>query len=86
MKLSKEILDQFDLEPLEEREPVNVMKLRDMLDFLEYNASRIHQKSQLYLSTDDPNLQIDCLDIVTAKLNDFAQVFRDLVTFLLKER
>lgn len=86
MKLSKEILDQFDLEPVEEREPVNVMKIRDMLDFLEYNATRIVQKSKLYQSTDDPNLQIDCLDIVTAKLNDFAQVFRDLVTFLLKER
>lgn len=86
MKLSKEILDQFDLEPVEEREPVNVMKIRDMLDFLEYNATRIVQKSNLYQSTDDPNLQIDCLDIVTAKLNDFAQVFRDLVTFLLIER
>ena len=32
MKLSKDILDQFDLDPVEEREPVNVMKLRDMLE------------------------------------------------------
>jgi len=86
MKLSKDILDQFNVDPVEEREPVNVMKIRDMLDFLEYNAMRIVQKSDLYQSTDNPNLQIDCLDIVTAKLNDFAQVFRDLITFLLIER
>ncbi len=86
MKLSKGLLDQFDLEPVDEREPVNVMKIRDMLEFLQNSAERIVQKSELYHETDDVNVEMDCLDIVTAKLNDFAQAFRDLVTFLLKER
>lgn len=86
MKFSEEILEQFDIEPAVEHEPVNVMKVRDMLDFLRSSAERIVQKSHLYLETDDVNLEMDCLDIVTAKLNDFAQVFRDLILFMLNER
>ena len=34
MKFSEEILEQFDIEPPVDHEPVNVMKIRDMLDFL----------------------------------------------------
>lgn len=86
MKLSEEILDQFDIEPPVEHEPVNVMKIRDMLSFLRESAERIVHKSHLYLETDDVNLEMDCLDIVTAKLNDFAQAFRDIILFMLNER
>ena len=28
---------------------------------------------------------MDCIDIVTAKLNDFTQVFKDLIIFMRKE-
>ena len=31
MKFSEEILEQFDIEPPVDHEPVNVMKIRDML-------------------------------------------------------
>ena len=86
MKFSEEILEQFDIEPPVDHEPVNVMKIRDMLDFLRESADRIVRKSRLYLETDDVDLEMDCLDIVTAKLNDFTQVFRDLVLFILNER
>ena len=86
MKFSEEILEQFDIEPPVDHEPVNVMKIRDMLDFLRENADRIVRKSRLYLETDDVDLEMDCLDIVTAKLNDFTQVFRDLVLFILNEQ
>jgi len=86
MKFSEEILEQFDIEPPVDHEPVNVMKIRDMLDFLRESADRIVRKSRLYLETDDVDLEMDCLDIVTAKLNDFTQVFRDLVLFILNEQ
>lgn len=33
----------------------------------------------------DAETRMDCMDIVTAKLNDFTQVFKDLVIFMRKE-
>ena len=86
MKFSEELLEQLDLEPERPREPVNVMQVRDMLWFLRSSAERIIQKSRLYQDADDADVEMDCLDIVTAKLNDFSQVFRDLVMFMLRER
>lgn len=86
MKLSEEILEQFDIESPKEHDPVNVMQVCDILDFLHASAQRIVQKSRLYLDADDANIEMDCIDIVTAKLNDFVQAFRDLVLFILNER
>lgn len=34
MKFSEDILKQFDLEREEEKEPVNVMRISEMLDFM----------------------------------------------------
>lgn len=85
MKFSEEILKDFDLEPEEIKEPVNVMKVQDMLGFLKVCAERIEQKSHKYTETDDVETQMDCIDIVTAKLNDFTQVFKDLIIFMRKE-
>lgn len=82
MKFSAELLENFELSPLEEKEPVSVMKISEMLYFLKQTAERIHLKSQLYLSTADANVQLDCMDIVTTKLNDFVQVFRDIIIFM----
>lgn len=48
-------------------------------------SDRIVQKSRHYLETVDAEIQMDCMDIVTAKLNDFTQVFRDLIIFLRKQ-
>ena len=37
------------------------------------------------METNDAETQMDCIDIVTAKLNDFTQVFKDLIIFMRKE-
>ena len=73
MKLDDSIIDQFDLEPEYDREPVNVMKVSELLEFLNESASRIVSKSRQYFNTIDADIQADCLDIVSIRLNDFAQ-------------
>lgn len=85
MKFSEDILKEFNLEPQADREPVNVMKVRDMLSFMKTCAERIFQKSNLFTESIDADIQMDCIDIVAAKLNDFTQVFRDTVIFIRKE-
>ena len=85
MKFSEELLKDFDLELTDKKGPVNVMQVKNMLLFLRACAERIIQKSQGYQGTKDVEIQMDCLDIVTAKLNDFTQVFSDLVIFMRKE-
>lgn len=78
------IIDQFNLEPEDDREPVNVMRVSELLDFLKESATRIVSKSQQYFSTEDADIQADCLDIVAIRLNDFAQAFIDIVIFIRK--
>lgn len=39
----------------------------------------------MFEKTSDADIQTDCIDIVTAKLNDFTQVFKDLIIFMRKE-
>lgn len=39
----------------------------------------------LYISTLDADTKADCIDIVIARLNDFTQVFKDIVIFLRKK-
>lgn len=82
MKFSEDIIKGFNLEPLEEKEPVNIMQVEDMLQFMKNCAERIVQKSEQYIKTNDVEVQMDCIDIVTAKLNDFTQVFKDLVIYM----
>lgn len=72
MKFNEDILKAFNLEAEIVHEPVNVMKIRELLDFMKACAERIDQKSKRYISCDDADVQMDCIDIVTAKLNDFA--------------
>lgn len=85
MKFSEELLKSFDLEPANEREPINVMQVKEVLEFLKTCADRIVKKSERYLQSDEADEQLDCMDIVTVKLNDFAQAFRDLVIFIRKK-
>ncbi|MGL5434761.1 MAG: hypothetical protein ACRDBO_05080 [Lachnospiraceae bacterium] len=85
MKFSEDLLKEFDLEPTESKDPVNVMQVKDMLHFLKLCADRIDRKSILYQDTKDADIQLDCIDIVTAKLNDFTQVFKDFIIFMRKE-
>ncbi len=85
MKFSEDILKEFNLESEIEKEPVNIMQIKEMLAFMKGCAERIEQKSTLYVSDVDANVQMDCMDIVTAKLNDFTQVFKDLIIFLRKD-
>ncbi|MCD7789104.1 MAG: hypothetical protein LUH55_00785 [Bacteroides thetaiotaomicron] len=76
MKFSEDVLKTLNLEPQEEREPVNVMQASDMLLFMRICAERIVRKSRQYMETMDIEIQMDCMDIVTAKLNDYVQVLR----------
>lgn len=85
MKFNEDILKQFNLEPDNRKEPVNVMQIREMLAFMKQCAKRIADKSKKYTECHDVEIQMDCMDIVTAKLNDFAQVFKDLVIFMWKK-
>lgn len=85
MKFSEDIIKGFNLDSLEEKEPVNVMQVEDMLQFMKSCAERLVQKSKQYIKTNDAEIQMDCIDIVTAKLNDFTQVFKDLVIFMRQE-
>lgn len=57
MKLDDSIIDQFNLEPEDDREPVNVMRVSELLDFLKESATRIVSKSQQYFSTEDADIQ-----------------------------
>jgi hypothetical protein len=82
MKLDESIIDQFDLNPNDSREPVNVMKVSELLEFLQESADRIEAKSELYFKVDDADVQADCLDIVAIRLNDFVQAFIDIVIFI----
>lgn len=36
------------------------------------------------IGCNDAEIQMDCIDIVTVKLNDFTQVFKDLIIFIRK--
>lgn len=85
MKFSEEILKELNLKQKQETQPVNVMRVDDMLTFLRSCAERISAKSKVYVETLDANLRLDCMDIVTVKLNDFAQVFMDIIIFMRKK-
>ncbi|MEY8354065.1 hypothetical protein AALB39_11990 [Lachnospiraceae bacterium 54-53] len=84
-EINEDILKEFHLETEDIKEPVNIMKIEEMLRFFKLCAERIIQKSLLYEKTEDMDTKMDCIDIVTAKLNDFTQVFKDLVLFMRKE-
>ena len=81
MRLDESIIEQFDLNTDADREPVNVIKVSELLDFLKQSAFRIQSKSELYFKTTDADIQADCLDIVAVRLNDFAQAFIDIIIF-----
>lgn len=85
MKLDESILNQFNLDPDENREPVNVIKISELLAFLKESASRIVTKSEQFFKTSDADIKADCLDIVAIRLNDFAQAFIDVIIFMRKE-
>ncbi|MBE5829958.1 MAG: hypothetical protein E7305_10965 [Butyrivibrio sp.] len=84
MKLDESILDHFDLNPENNREPVNIMRASEVLDRLQESASRIVAKSELFFKTDDVDQQADCIDIVKTRLNDFVQSFIDIVIYIRK--
>ena len=85
MKLSRDILEELDIELQDVREPINVMSIGEALSLLKECAERLVKKSEQYRLTEDADIKVDCIDIVTARLNDFAQVFRDILIFLRKE-
>jgi len=60
MKFNEDILKKFGLESKEETEPVNVMKIKEMLLFFKSCAERIKQKSEHYIRTNDADIQLDC--------------------------
>jgi hypothetical protein len=60
-------------------------KVSEVLDFIKESVDRIVAKSKIYFDSSDADIQADCLDIVSVRLDDFAQSFMDLVIFLRKE-
>ena len=85
MKFSEEILKEFNISSQIQKEPVNVMQISEMLQFIKVCAERIDLKSKTYVNTLEADVQLDCIDIVTVKLNDFVQVFKDLIIFIRKD-
>ena len=85
MKLDESILEQLDLEAASVKEPVNVMRVDEALDFLKECAERLQNKSEQYVTTKDADVKVDCIDIITARLNNFTQAFKDIVIFLRQE-
>ena len=77
MKLDLSILEQLDIDPHESREPVYAMRVSDMLVMLKEDADRIIARSDRFFSTEDADVQADCIDIVSARLNDYVQVFME---------
>ena len=69
MKFNEDILKQFNLTPKEEKEPVNIMQIREMLRFMKSCSDRIVRKSKKYMNAVDADEQLDCMDIVTVKLS-----------------
>ena len=84
MKLDANTISQLNLNPDNNREPVNVLKVSELLDFLKESADRILLKSERYFSTSDADIQTDCLDIVAVRINDFVQAFIDIIIFIRK--
>ena len=41
MKFSEDVLTSLNLEPLKEKEPVNIMKISEMLDFMKKSSERL---------------------------------------------
>lgn len=85
MKFNEDVLRKLGMEPDGKKEPVNVMQISEMLQFMKQCAERIVSKSKRYMECGDAEIQMDCIDIVTARLNDFTQVFKDLIIFMRKE-
>ena len=48
MKFNEDILKELGLEPNEKQDPVNVMRVSEMLDFMKQCAERIESKSRKY--------------------------------------
>lgn len=84
MKFSEELLKKLNISPVIKKEPVNVIKVKEALAFMEQCAQRIKEKSYVYTKASNADIELDCIDIVTAKLNEFTQVFKDLIVAMRK--
>lgn len=62
----------------------NGMRVLEALDRLKESASRIVAKSELFFRSNDAEQQEDCLDIVTARIDDFVWHFIDIVLYIRK--
>lgn len=85
MKISKEIIESLDLNSPASKEPVNVMECQEVLALIRNVSKRMFSKSELYMEEKDADVQLDCIDIITAKLNEFAQIFRDIILFMREQ-
>ena len=85
MKINEDIIKSLDLEQPVQKEIVSAMKCTDVLALLNKITQRMIDKSKLYSEKNNVDIQLDCMDIVTAKLNDFLQIFCDLVIFMREQ-
>jgi len=85
VKIDPEIIKSMNMEVKPERIQVNTSLCKDVLDFIKQSSDRIIKKSDLYVTSEDADVQCDCIDIVAFRLNDFVQSFIDLVSFISKK-
>lgn len=85
MKISEELIAALDLEVPSQKEPINAMKCGEVFSMMEKSALRMVSKSRIYMQEQNADVQMDCIDIVTAKLNEFSQMFRDVVIFMREQ-
>lgn len=83
MQISEEILKQLNMQS--EDTVVKIDNVEETIEFLKKCANKIVEKSELYQKSNNNDEKEDLLDILSNRLNSFAQAFRDLVIFLLKK-
>ena len=86
MKIDPEVIKSMDLDIQPTRIQVNALSSKDILDFMKESSERIIAKSDLYLASDNADVQCDCIDIVAFRLNDFVQSFIDVMVFIKKKQ
>lgn len=82
IEINNDILKQFNFKPAKQNIITNGMKLEDMFDYMEKASNKIINKSELYQKTSNFETEEDCLDIASEKLNQFTQVFMDIIKYI----
>lgn len=84
MKFNEDILKELGLEPNEKQEPVNVMRVSEMLDFMKQCAERIESKSRKYTTSRELHQQ-KLIWLMENCSSGVVDVYKDIYTYCLKQ-